>query len=108
MKKLMTVLSAAAVIALLIWALANVSTAMVRVLGFVDAVSDGGGTVFVDENMDVTPTLAPETPEFTDQDWDDVDIPADAPEDVRPLQTDYLTDGEELLPVDETADELAE
>ena len=54
-----------------------------------------------------TSSLPPETLELTDQDYDAVQAESDAKEDVSPKATDYLTDGDEMLPVDETAAELA-
>ena len=94
--------------ALLIWAGSRFSTGMVRLMGFLDIAAEDADTRFVDENLDIAPTLPPEEFVISDQDYDAVSAEAEAQEEVRTPGTDYLTDGDEMLPVDQTAEELAE
>ena len=94
-------------IVLLIWAGSRFSTGLVRLMGFLDVAAEDEGARFVDETPDDVPTLPPEQFELTDQDYDSVSAEAEAPEEISPRSTDYLTDGVEMLPVDETAAELA-
>lgn len=108
MKKWANIAAVVVVIALLIWAGSRFSTAMVKLTGFLNAVVLEDDTRFIDEELDVSPTLRPETLDLTDQDYDAVQAEAEAQEEAAPRSTDYLTDGDEMLPVDETIEELAE
>lgn len=76
MKKLSVALAFAAVLALALWAMSSLSTGMVRLLGFVDAI--GGGEAYEPLHTAEAPAF-----ELTDQDYDVLDIPADAPESTR-------------------------
>ena len=107
MKKWANVLTVVLVIVLLAWAGSHISTVMARMLNALETAVEDDGTRFIDEGLDDVPTLPPETLELTDQDYDAVQAESDAREDVSPKATDYLTDGDEMLPVDETAAELA-
>ena len=75
MKKLSTAIAVAIVLAVVIWAMSSLSTAMVRVMGFVDS--------FVGEETWQGESAPQEAFELTDQDYDVLDIPADAPETTR-------------------------
>lgn len=107
MKKWANVLTVVLVIVLLAWAGSHISTVMARMLNALETAVEDDGTRFIDEGLDDVPTLPPETLELTDQDYDAVQAESDAQEDAAPKATDYLTDGDEMLPVDETAAELA-
>lgn len=107
MKKWANIAAVVILVALLVWAGSRFSTAMARLVGFMDTAVLDGETRFIDENLDFTPTLPPEALELTDQDYDAEQPQSDAQEDVSPKATDYLTDGDEMSPVDETIDELA-
>jgi len=107
MKKLANVLTVVLVLALLAWAGSHISTVMAKMLNVLDTAAQESGTRFIDTALDEVPTLPPETLELTDQDYDAVQAESDAWEDIQPQATDYLTDGDEMLPVDETAAELA-
>ena len=108
MKKWANLAAVLIVLALLVWAGSRFSTAMVKLTSLIDGVVLGDDTRFVDENLDEVPTLPPERLELTDQDYDAVQAEAEAIEDVQPKSTDYLNDGDEMLPVDLTIEELAE
>lgn len=108
MKKWANVLSVVLVIALLAWAGRHISTVLAQLMNAVDKAVSTEDTRFVDTGLDDVPTLPPEEMELTDQDYDAVQAEAEAHEEVRPQSTDYLTDGDEMLPVDQTAEELAE
>ena len=75
MKKLTAAIWIVIVLAIVIWAMSSLSTAMVRVMGFVD--SFGGEAIWAPEATSQTEF------ELTDQDYDVLDIPADAPETTR-------------------------
>ena len=108
MKRWGNIAALAVLAALLIWAGSRFSTGMVRLMGFLDIAAEDAGTRFVDENLDVAPTLPPEEFIISDQDYDAVSAEAEAQEEARTPGTDYLTDGDEMLLVDQTAEELAE
>lgn len=108
MKKWANLAAVIILAALLIWAGSRFSTAMARLAGFVDTAVLDGETRFIDENLDFTPTLPPQELELTDQDYDAAQPQSDAQEDISPKATDYLTDGDEMMPVDETIEELAD
>lgn len=108
MKKWANIVAVVIVVALLVWAGSQFFTAMAKLTGFLNIAVLEDSSRFIDEEMDVSPTLPPESLELTDQDYDAVQAEAEAQEDVAPRSTDYLTDGDEMLPVDETIEELAE
>lgn len=108
MKKWGNLAAVLILVALLLWAGSRFSTGMVRLMALLDSFAGDEVTRFVDEDLDAVPTLPPETLELTDQDYDSLDIPADAVEEIRPRSTDYLSDGDVMERVDETIEELAQ
>lgn len=110
MKKWSIAAVAFSVLALLAWSGGRLSTAVARFMGVVDgARDDGGSEQWIEEQRPPLPARDPaETPWApSDQDYDRVQGVPEVREEATPRATDYLNDGDEMRPVDATAEELA-
>lgn len=106
MKKWANLVAILIVLAVVVWAGSQLSTAVVRVLSLIDGGEEQIQTQFF-EDIEDPPTLAPTVWEPSDQDYDAVQGVPEAEEEIEPRSTDYLLDGEEEHRVDKTAEELA-
>ncbi len=106
MKKWVNLTAILIVLAAVVWAGSQFSTAMVRVLSLFDDGESAVDSRFI-EDIEEAPTLEPAAWEPSDQDYDAVQGVAEAEEDVAPRSTDYLNDGKAEHRVDKTAEELA-